>query len=197
MVNASSVVAHLAKLFVTLGCLRQLHEPAGAWSYRALLLLFGHSILGILRFGLPYDTFSNTTAKYFRKSYDWLSTLTDVLPFALLTCAILKGYGIDHKIRLSILVLAVAPFLSRLSGVERATRYRLLPSLAAVIQISVIIFVGIPNGNYNAISLVVSYAIQRFLVDEFSYRYDIPSTDLTQYCLCFVEIFAVLTLNEL
>lgn len=66
-----------------------------------------------------------------------------------------------------------------------------------MLQLLMIISIGLQNSNYNVVSLIVSYIFERFFIDEFCYYYDIPSTDLTQYSLCFIQIFMVLTLNEL
>lgn len=61
MVCPSSVLAHLAKFLVTIGCMVTLRDPYGKaspWSSRAFQILLSHSILGMLRFGkevVPFD----------------------------------------------------------------------------------------------------------------------------------------------
>lgn len=72
-----------------------------------------------------------------------------------------------------------------------------LTNIIIVLQILVITILGLQNDNYNVISLVASYIFKRFFVEEFCYQYSIPYTDLMQYCICFVEVFTVLTVKEL
>ncbi|CAL1687742.1 unnamed protein product [Lasius platythorax] len=206
MVNASSVVAHFVKLLVTAICMRHLAEPYRAkaspttWSLRAFRILFMHSILGIFRFGVPFTSSSTPTARYFRNFYDWFSSVIEIVPLALLTSGILSAYQIDEKIRMLLLFLGTIPifFPLAIKQKERQIRkLRFLTNITIVLQILPIMILGLQNGNYNVISLVASYTFERFFVEEFCYRYNIPYTDLMQYCICFVEVFTVSTLQEL
>ncbi|XP_053998716.1 uncharacterized protein LOC128887158 isoform X1 [Hylaeus anthracinus] len=203
MVCPSSVLAHLSKFIVTIGCMKFLGDSYGkatTWSLRAFQILLSHSILGILRFGAPSITSATNVAKYLRISYDWYSKIVDVAPLALFTAGILNGYGINEKIWLIVFSLGILPVFFQLQSKRNKSQIRkhqLLLNIASTLQLLMITLVGIRNSNYNVISLVVSYIFERFFIDEFCYYYDIPSTDLTQYSLCFVEIFMVLTLNEL
>ncbi|XP_076547632.1 uncharacterized protein LOC143305989 isoform X2 [Osmia lignaria lignaria] len=50
----SSVLAHLAKFVVTIGCMRALNNYYGkatTWSVRAFQMQLLHSMVGLLRFG--------------------------------------------------------------------------------------------------------------------------------------------------
>ncbi|XP_076169391.1 uncharacterized protein LOC143147714 isoform X1 [Ptiloglossa arizonensis] len=202
MVCPSSVLAHLSKFIVTIGCMKNIGDPyskASTWSLRAFQILLSHSILGILRFGAPFITSATNIVKYLRIFYDWYSKIVDVAPLALFTAGILNGYGINETIWLIVLSLGILPIFFQLQSKRKESQIRkhqLLLNIASTLQLLMITLVGLRNSNYNIISLVASYIFERFFIDEFCYDYDIPSTDLTQYSLCFIEIFMVLTLNE-
>lgn len=138
-------------------------------------------------------------AKYFRSFYDWFSKVVDVVPFALFTTGFLNGYGLNEKARLAILSLGILPVFFQLNTRKESQirKHQLLTNITATLQLLMITLIGLKNGNYNVISLAASYVFERFFIDEFCYYYDIPSVDLTQYCLCFIEIFMVVCLNEL
>ncbi|KAL6254225.1 hypothetical protein P5V15_014843 [Pogonomyrmex californicus] len=206
MVNASSVVAHFVKLLVTAICMRHITEPYRAmalpttWSLRAFRILFMHSILGIFRFGFPFTSSSTPTAKCFRSFYDWFSNVIEIVPLALLTSGILSAYQVDEKIRMLLLFFGIVPVFFPLSMKQKEgqiRKLRFLTNITVMLQILAITILGLKNGNYNVISLVASYTFERFFVEEFCYRYNIPYTDLMQYCICFVEVFTVSTLKEL
>ncbi|XP_076242928.1 uncharacterized protein LOC143184519 [Calliopsis andreniformis] len=203
MVCPSSVIAHLAKFLVTIGCMATVRDPFGKtspWSFRVFQILLSHSILGILRFGAPFVVSTTNVAKYLRIFYDWYSKIIDILPLALFTAGFLNGYGINDKIWLIVLSLGLLPIFFQLQLRRKKShirRHQLLLNITFILQLLMITLVGLRNSNYNVISLVVSYIFERFFIDEFCYYYNIPSTDLTQYCLCFTEIFMVLTLIEL
>ncbi|XP_011879150.1 PREDICTED: uncharacterized protein LOC105568257 [Vollenhovia emeryi] len=206
MVSASSVVAHLVKLLVTAVCMRHLAEPYRAkalpitWSLRAFRILFMHSILGIFRFGIPFTSSSTPSARCFRSFYDWFSNVIEIVPLALLTSGILSAYQIDEKIRMLLLFLGTVPIFFPLAMKHKESqirKLRFLTNITVVLQILAITILGLKNDNYNVISLVASYTFERFFVEEFCYRYNIPYTDLMQYCICFVEVFTVSTLKEL
>ncbi|XP_076169392.1 uncharacterized protein LOC143147714 isoform X2 [Ptiloglossa arizonensis] len=174
-------------------------SKASTWSLRAFQILLSHSILGILRFGAPFITSATNIVKYLRIFYDWYSKIVDVAPLALFTAGILNGYGINETIWLIVLSLGILPIFFQLQSKRKESQIRkhqLLLNIASTLQLLMITLVGLRNSNYNIISLVASYIFERFFIDEFCYDYDIPSTDLTQYSLCFIEIFMVLTLNE-
>ncbi|OAD54780.1 hypothetical protein WN48_05979 [Eufriesea mexicana] len=198
MICSSSILAHLAKFLVTIGCMRTLgnkYDKASIWSFCAFQILLSHSILGTFRFGAPFLTSATNVAKYLRIFYDWYSKIVDIVPLALFTA----GYGISEKIWLIILSLGIWPLFFHLQPKQKETqirRHQLLMNITTTLQLLMITLIGLKNSNYNVISLVVSYIFERFFIDEFCYYYDIPSTDLTQYSLCFVEIFMVFTLNE-
>ncbi|CAL7941239.1 unnamed protein product [Xylocopa violacea] len=150
--------------------------------------------------GVPFLTPSTNVAKYLRISYDWYSKIVDFIPLALFTAGILQGYGISEKVWLIVLSLGILPVFFHLQAKRKESqirRHQLLMNITTTLQLLMITLVGLRNSNYYVISLVVSYIFERFFIDEFCYYYDIPSTDLTQYSLCFVEIFMILTLNEL
>ncbi|XP_017878414.1 uncharacterized protein LOC108624003 isoform X2 [Ceratina calcarata] len=170
---SSSVLAHLAKFLVTIGCIRAI--------------------------GAPFFTSSTNVVKYLRISYNWYSKIVDVVPLALFAAGILQGYKVCEKIWLVVFLLGMLPIFFHLQPRRkdsRRRRYQLLMNITTILQLLMIALVGLRYSNYNVISLVVSYIFERFFIDEFCYFYDIPSTDLTQYSLCFVEIFMTLTLNE-
>ncbi|KOC62208.1 hypothetical protein WH47_03966 [Habropoda laboriosa] len=202
MVCPSSVLAHLTKFIVTVGCIKavgNIYGKASTWSFRAFQILLSHSILGALRFGAPFLTSATNVAKYLRIFYDWYSKIVDVVPLAMFTAGILQGYGISEKVWLIVLSLGILPVFFHLQPKRKDSqirRHQLLMNITTILQLLMVTLVGLRNINYNVISLVVSYIFERFFIDEFCYNYDIPSTDLTQYSLCFVEIFMVLTLNE-
>ncbi|XP_076647777.1 uncharacterized protein LOC143356185 [Halictus rubicundus] len=203
MVCPSGVIAHLAKFIVTIGCINTIGNPYGKasfWSLRAFQILLSHSVIGILRFGAPCISSATTLVKYLRISYDWYSKVVDVAPLALFTAGILNGYGINETVWLIVLSFGVLPIFFQLQTKRKESqirRHQLLLNIASTLQLLMITLVGLQNNNYNVISLVASFVFERFFIDEFCYYYDIPSTDLTQYSLCFIEIFMVLTLNEL
>lgn len=149
--------------------------------------------------GAPFITSATNIVKYLRIFYDWYSKIVDVAPLALFTAGILNGYGINETIWLIVLSLGILPIFFQLQSKRKESQIRkhqLLLNIASTLQLLMITLVGLRNSNYNIISLVASYIFERFFIDEFCYDYDIPSTDLTQYSLCFIEIFMVLTLNE-
>lgn len=155
--------------------------------------------LAILLPGAPFLTSTTNVGKYLRIFYDWYSKIVDVVPLALFTAGILQGYGISEKVWLIVLSLGILPIFFHLQPKRKERqirRHQLLINITTTLQLLMIVLVGLRNSNYNVISLVVSYVFERFFIDEFCYYYDIPSTDLTQYCLCFIEMFLVLTLNE-
>ncbi|XP_029051323.1 uncharacterized protein LOC114879984 [Osmia bicornis bicornis] len=199
----SSVLAHLAKFVVTIGCMRALNNYYGkatTWSVRAFQMQLLHSMVGLLRFGAPFITSAIDVTKYLRIFYDWYSKIVDVIPLALFTAGFLHGYGVSQKVWLTVLSLGVLPIFFYLQPKRKESQMRkhqLLMNIIYTLQLLMITLVGLRNSNYNVISLVASYIFERFFIDEFCYYYDIPSTDLTQYSLCFIEIFMVLTLNEL
>lgn len=98
-----------------------------------------------------------------------------------------------------LLFFGTAPVFFPLAVKEKGSQVKLhfLTNITIMLQILAIMILGLQNGNYNVISLVASYTFERFFVEEFCYRYSIPYTDLMQYCICFVEVFTVSTLNEL
>ncbi|PBC32654.1 hypothetical protein APICC_08903 [Apis cerana cerana] len=208
MICSSSILAHLVKLFVTLCCMKTLnntYDKTSIWSFRAFQILLSHAIVGAFRFamlfsGAPLFTSGTNIIKYLRIFYDWYSKIVDVIPLALFTGGILQGYGISEKVRLIILSLGILPVFFHLQPKRKENqmrRHQLLINITTTLQLLMIMLIGLRNNNYNVISLVMSYIFERFFIDEFCYYYDIPSTDLTQYSLCFVEIFMVLTLNEM
>ncbi|KAK9300604.1 hypothetical protein QLX08_006759 [Tetragonisca angustula] len=203
MIYPSSTLAHLAKLFVTIGCMRILgneYDKTNTWSFRAFQILLSHSILGALRFGTPFLTSATNIAKYLRIFYDWYSMIVDIMSLALFTAGILQGYGISEKVWLVLLSLGILPIFFHLQPKRKQSqirRHQLFMNVTTTLQLLMITLVGLRNSNYNVISLVVSYIFERFFIDELCYHYEISSTDLSQYSLCFVEIFMVLTLSEL
>ncbi|XP_024223557.1 uncharacterized protein LOC100742148 isoform X2 [Bombus impatiens] len=59
MICPSSILAHLAKFFVTVACIRTFsnkYDKTSTWSFHAFQILLSHSILGLLRFGPPKST---------------------------------------------------------------------------------------------------------------------------------------------
>lgn len=125
--------------------------------------------------------------------------IVDVISMALFTAGILQGYRITEKVWLTIFSLSILPIFFYLQPRQKENqirRHQLFLNVTITLQLLMIMLVGLRNSNYNVISLIISYIFERFFIDEFCYYYDIPSTDLTQYSLCFVEIFMVFTLNE-
>ena len=150
--------------------------------------------------GTPFLTSATNVAKYLRIFYDWYSMIVDVMSLALFTAGILQGYGISEKVWLVLLSLGILPIFFHLQPKRKQSqirRHQLFMNITTTLQLLMITLVGLRNSNYNVISLVVSYIFERFFIDELCYHYEISSTDLSQYSLCFVEIFMVLTLSEL
>ncbi|XP_068966586.1 uncharacterized protein [Bombus flavifrons] len=202
MICPSSILAHLAKFFVTVACMRTFsnkYDKTSTWSFHAFQILLSHSILGLLRFGAPFLTSATSVAKYLRIFYNWYSMIVDVISMALFTAGILQGYRITERVWLTIFSLSILPIFFHLQPRRKENqirRHQLFLNVTITLQLLMIMLVGLRNSNYNVISLIISYIFERFFIDEFCYYYDIPSTDLTQYSLCFVEIFMVFTLNE-
>lgn len=156
--------------------------------------------VAILLPGAPLITPATNVAKYSRICYHRYSKIVDVVPLALFTAGILNGYGINETVWLVVLSFGILPIFFQLQSKRKESqirRHQLLLNIASTLQLLMITLVGLRNNNYNVISLVASCIFERFFIDEFCYYYDIPSTDLTQYSLCFIEIFMVLTINEL
>lgn len=150
--------------------------------------------------GVPFTSSSTPIARCFRSFYDWFSNVIEIVPLALLTSGILSAYQIDEKIRILLLFLGTVPIFFPLATKQKESqirKLRFLTNITVVLQILVIMILGLKNGNYNVISLVASYTFEHFFVEEFCYLYNIPYTDLMQYCICFVEVFTISTLKEL
>jgi len=149
---------------------------------------------------VPFTSLSTPTARCFRSFYDWFSNIIEIVPLALLTSGILSAYQIDEKIRIMLLFFGTIPVFFPLAIKQKESQIRKLrffTNITVVLQILAIMILGLKNSNYNVISLVASYTFERFFVEEFCYRYNIPYIDLMQYCICFVEVFTVSTLKEL
>ena len=125
--------------------------------------------------------------------------IVDIISLALFTAGILQGYGIRERVWLTVFSVSILPIFSHLQPRRKENqirRHQLFMNITITLQLLMIMLVGLRNSNYNVISLIISYIFERFFIDEFSYYYDIPSTDLAQYSLCFVEIFMVFTLLD-
>lgn len=149
---------------------------------------------------VPFTSASTPTARRFRSFYDWYSDGIEIFPLALLTSGILSAYQVDKNIRMLLLFLGTIPLFFPFAVKQKESqnrKCRLLTDITVVLQILAIMIFGLRNGNYNVISLVVSYTFKRFFVDECCDRYSIPHTDLKQYCICFIEVFTVSTLKDL
>lgn len=150
--------------------------------------------------GASFTSSSTPTARYFRSFYEWFSNVVEIVPLALLTSGMLSCYQIGEDIRVLLLFLGTIPVFFPLIVQQKENqikRLRFLTDIAMILQMLAIMILGLRNSNYNVISLTASYIFERFLVEEFCYRYSIPYTDLTQYCMCFIEVFMVSTLQEL
>ncbi|XP_033208877.1 uncharacterized protein LOC117167794 [Belonocnema kinseyi] len=198
MANPCSVFAHLAKLIVTIACMKFFKDSYSfraidhAWAVRAFQILFTHSVLGIIRFGTP-----NTT-KRFRNFYDWFSVLVEIAPFAFFTTEILLGYKTWHEARLLLLALGLLPMLYEPTTTDRdRSKHRLYTDVIFALQALILVFVCLENGNLFVVSLAASFALARFISEDFCDKFDVPYIDLTQYSLCFVEIFAMATLKDI
>lgn len=198
MANPCSVFAHLAKLIVTIICMKFFKDSYSfraidhAWAVRAFQILFTHSVLGIIRFGSP------STTKRFRNFYDWFSVLVEIAPFAFFTTEILLGYKAWQEPRLLLLALGLLPMVYEPTSTTRdRSKYRFYTDIIFALHILAMIVVCLKNGNLGVVSLAASYAVARFISEDFCDRFDVPYIDLTQYSLCFVEIFAIVTLKEI
>lgn len=143
---------------------------------------------------------STEIAKRFRNFYELFSRITEIVPFALLSSEILRAYKVCETVRITLIVLWILPAAFELNLKQRDTRARALHTiakLASAMQLTVMMYISMANLNYSAISLAVSYAFEHFLSQEFCDRYDVPHSDLTQYCLCFTEMFAVAAFREI
>lgn len=202
MVNPGCTVAHLVKLAVTLLSMKYMQtlQSHHEWVMRSFQIFLIHSILGILRFGGPGFTSTTVVAKRFRRFYSWYSEVIEIVPFALITNDILYCYRVHNIARLVLLTLSVLPILYDLTIKSKENSFEKLQYLTNVftaLQLTVLTFVCLRHGNYNVISLSMSYAFIRYFAEECCDRYDVPYTDLTQYCLSFVQIFTVVTVRDL
>ncbi|XP_051174600.1 uncharacterized protein LOC127290209 [Leptopilina boulardi] len=197
MANPCSVVAHLVKLIVTIACMKFFKDGFlfkaidHAWAVRALQILLTHSALGIIRFG------TSSTTKRFRNFYDWFSVLVEIAPFAFFTTEILLEYKILEEGRLLLLSLGLLPMIYEPTSTTRdRSKYRFYTDIIFALQALIMTIVCLNNGNFAILSLATSYIVARLISEDFCDRFEVPYIDLSQYSLCFVEIFAIATFKE-
>ncbi|XP_058798462.1 uncharacterized protein LOC131668371 [Phymastichus coffea] len=199
MANPGTVIAHLAKLIVTIVCMKFFKDAFSlrvieyAWAVRAFQMLFVHSILGILRYG------GSSTTKRFRNFYESFSSVVEVVPFALFTTEVLLKYNFREELRFLLLALGMSPTVIELSSSRIKDRSKLqnFTNIIFALQSLALGLVCIWYDNYGGISLAVSFALARYVSEDFCDHYDVPYVDLSQYSLGFVGVFALVTLKEM
>ncbi|XP_055585065.1 uncharacterized protein LOC129737922 [Uranotaenia lowii] len=155
------------------------------------VFLLLHSLLGIFRHSHPEPH------KNLRKLYELSVLLAVVLPVPLLNVQLYYKYYLSDAVHLLVngylLGTVFVPFLigfiyselSRRHISDRAT------SVAAVINLIVLLWLSLGNENYWGVGLCVSYAMKHFALPQLANRYSVPFIDLYTYGLGFFEIFAV------
>ncbi|XP_043471493.1 uncharacterized protein LOC122504436 [Leptopilina heterotoma] len=198
MANPCSVVAHLVKLIVTIVCMKFFKDSFlfnatdHTWAVRALQIFLTHSALGIIRFG------TSSTTKRFRNFYDWFSVLVEIAPFAFFTTEILLAYKIWEEGRLCLLALGLLPIVYEPTSTTRdRSKYRFYTDIIFALQALIMTIVCLKNGNFAILSLAASYIVARFISEDFCDRFEVPYIDLSQYSLCFVEVFAIATFKDI
>ena len=122
----------------------------------------------------------------------------EIAPFAFFTTEILLGYKTWQEARLLLLALGLLPMLYEPTSTARdRSKHRLYTDVIFALQALILTFVCLQNGNLFVVSLAASYVLARFISEDFCDRFDVPYVDLTQYSLCFVEIFAIATLKDI
>ncbi|KAJ8688323.1 hypothetical protein QAD02_024118 [Eretmocerus hayati] len=199
MVNTGSVIAHITKLLTSALCLKffqnslSLRVAEQGWAVCALQILLVHSVIGVLRFGGP------STTKRFRNFYESFSSLIEVVPSAFFTTEVLLKYSVRDEFRFLLLTLGLSPSVIELSSTRIKDRSKLekFTNIIIGLQALVVSAVCIINENYAGVSLAASLAVARFFSEDFCDHYEVPYTDLSQYSLSFVELFALATLKDI
>ncbi|OXU28918.1 hypothetical protein TSAR_006807 [Trichomalopsis sarcophagae] len=199
MANPGTVVAHIAKLVITIACMKffkdsfSLRVTEQSWAVRALQILLVHSILGIFRYG------GSSTTKRFRNFYELFTSIIEVVPFAFFTTEVLLKYRVREELRFLLLALALSPSVIELSSSRIKDRSKLskFTNIIFGLQSAALIIVCLLNDNYGGLSLAASFAVSRYFSEDFCDHYEVPYADLSQYSLGFVEIFALVTLKDI
>ena len=77
------------------------------------------------------------------------------------------------------------------------SKYRIYTDIIFILQALAITLICLQNGNLSVVSLAASYAVARYISEDFCDRFEVPYIDLMQYSLCFVEVFAIVTLKDI
>lgn len=139
-----------------------------------------------------------TGKRSFRNFYDVFSNVIETVAFALLATEISVRCCVDETLRQGLLLmLGVLPIAHEFLRKKDRTTMRYVTDAALLIQLITIVIACLRRGYSSIISLAVSYALNRYFLEDLCDRFDVPYIDLAQYSLCFVEIFASVTIKEL
>jgi hypothetical protein len=136
--------------------------------------------------------------KRFRNFYELFSSVIEVVPFAFFTTEVLLKYCVREEFRFVLLALGLSPTAIELGSTRIKDRSRLqsFTDLVFGLQALSLVLVCLSNDNYGGLSLGASFALARYVSEDFCDHYEVPYLDLSQYSLGFVEIFALATLKE-
>ena len=140
----------------------------------------------------------STTTKRFRNFYELFSSIIEVVPFAFFTTEVLFKYRVREEIRFLFLALGLSPSVIELSSGRIKDRSKLykFTNIIFALQSLALVLTCLCNENYGGLSLAASFAVARYVSEDFCDYYDVPYADLSQYSLSFVEVFAFTTLKD-
>ena len=152
-----------------------------------------------LHFFLFSGTSGSATGKRsIRSFYDGFSNIIETVPFALLATEISSRCCVNETLRQCLLLmLGILPIAHELIRKKDRSTMRIITDAALMVQLLTIVVACLQRGYSSIISLAVSYILNRYFLEDLCERYDVPYIDLAQYSLCFVEIFALITIKEL
>lgn len=134
-----------------------------------------------------------------RKFYEFTSSIVEIIPVTFFTTEFLFKNHIREELCFIVLALGLVPKTIELSSTTRIKDRSKLEHFTNVIvglQSLSIALTCLWNGNYTGLSLAASFAVARYVSEDFCDQYEVPYIDLSQYSLGFIEIFALATLKE-
>ncbi|XP_043283793.1 uncharacterized protein [Venturia canescens] len=201
MANAGTLVAHLFKLAVTLVCMRYIESSykifsnENDWAARAFQILLIHSILGVFTFG---TSGSLVGKRMFRDIYDGLTNIIEIVPLALFATEISLRCHVNEILRqLLLITLGILPIVHEVIRKKKRARTLQLTNFVIGVQLFTIIVACLKRGNLSVTSFVAAYILDRYFLEDLCDRFDVPYIDLAQYSMSFVEVFALVTIQEL
>ncbi|XP_014206642.1 uncharacterized protein LOC106638107 [Copidosoma floridanum] len=199
MANIGTVIAHMIKLAVTVLCMSffkdsfSLKVTNQMWAIRAFQLMFIHSILGVIRYG------NSNTTKRLRNFYEFLTSIIEIVPVAFFTTEVLSKYQTCEELRFFILALGLAPTTIELSSSTRIrdrSKLELFTNVIVGLQSFAVALICLWYENYTGLSLAISFAVARYVSEDFCDKYEVPYVDLSQYSFGFTQLFALAAIKD-